>query len=128
MCPGATHGRCRRCEGNQGSGMGTKMQQHQEQQRLRIARAVEMAQGSQGGRTSVDAIQMEPEMPHSQIPFSIVEHVLQFPIPLSMPYFFSPSPLFPPMSSSAHLSFPQLNTPMQSTQPSYPMLYYSSPY
>jgi hypothetical protein len=87
-----------------------------------------MAQGSQGGGTSVDTIPTEHEVPNSQIPSSIPKPVHHFPAPHNIPFYFSTSPGFPPMTSTAHLSFPQLNTPMQSTQPSHPMLHYHSPY
>jgi hypothetical protein len=105
-----------------------KALERQKQQRLRIARAAEMAQGSQGGGTSANTIGKEPEVIHSQIHSSIPEHPAHFLPPQNIPYFFSPSPGFSPMPSSTHLSFPQLNTPMQSTQPSHPILQYSSPF
>jgi hypothetical protein len=50
-----------------------------------------------------------------------------FCIPKSPLFLLSP-PTFPPMTSSGHLSFQQLNTAMQSTQPSHPMLHFSSPF
>jgi hypothetical protein len=100
----------------------------QEQQHLWIARVAEMAQGSQGGRTRVDTIATEPQVLPTQIPSSIPEHAPQFPPSQNHSYFFSPPTGFLPMSSSAHLFFPHLNTPMLSTQPLHPMLQYSSPF
>ena len=55
-----------------------KALQRQEQQRLWIARAGEMARGSQGGKMSEDAIPIEHEVPNFQIPSSISEQVHYF--------------------------------------------------
>jgi hypothetical protein len=103
-----------------------KALERQEQQRLRAARAAEMAQGCQGGGSNEDTIGGEPEVHRTHIASSIPEQFPQFPAPQNIPYFFSASPTFPPMTSSAHLSFQQLNTHMQSMQPSHPMLQFSS--
>jgi hypothetical protein len=105
-----------------------KALERQEQQRLWATRAAEMAQGCQGGRSSEDTIAREPEVPRAHISSSIREQFPHFPAPQNIPYFFSASPAFPPMTSSPHLSFQQLNTPMQSTQPSHPILQFSSPF
>jgi hypothetical protein len=67
-----------------------KATERQEQQRFRIARAAEMEHRSQGGGTGVDTIATELEVLPTQIPSSIPEHVLQFPTPQNIPYFFSP--------------------------------------
>jgi hypothetical protein len=98
----------------------------QEQLRLWAVRAAEMAQGCQGGLRSVEAVAMELEVPHPNTSSSIPEHFTPFCTPQNLLFFFSSSPTFPPMPSLGPLSFQQLNTPMQSTQPSHPILQYSS--
>jgi hypothetical protein len=90
-------------------------------------RAVEMAQRGQSGRKSIGTIAIKPEVPCTNISSSIPEHFPYFPAPQNLPYF-SSSHGFPPMTSLAHLSFQQLNIPMQSIQPSHPMLHFSSPF
>jgi hypothetical protein len=105
-----------------------KALERQEQQRLRVARAAEMVQGRQGGRRIEVAIVGEPEVPRAHIFSSIPEQFPHFHTPQNIPYFFSAFPEFLPMTSSVHLSFQQLNTPMQSTQPLHLMLQFSSPF
>jgi hypothetical protein len=97
------------------------------QQRLRAARAAEMAQGSQGGGRSVDGSPTDPQVLPTHISSSTIEDFHHFPAAENIPYFFSPFTFFP-MSSSAHLSFQQLNSLMQSLQPSHPMLQFTSPF
>jgi hypothetical protein len=92
-----------------------KALERQEQQRLQAARAAKMAHGRQGGKRSEDAIAGEPKVPRTHISSSISGTPKH-------PYFFSASHGFPPMTSSADLSFPQLNTPMQSMQPAHLIL------
>jgi hypothetical protein len=91
-------------------------------------RAAEMAQGGQGGKGSGSNVSVEPEVPCTNIPSSIPPHLPHIPASQNLPYFFSSPPTFLPMSSNGHLSFQQLNTPMQSKQPSHPMLHFSSPF
>jgi hypothetical protein len=105
-----------------------KIVELQEQQHIRAARAMEMAQGGQGGSKSVDAIAMELEVPPLNTSSSILEQFPYFPAPQNLPYFLSSSVAFPPMTSPAHLSFQQLNTPMQSTQPSHQLVHISTPF
>jgi hypothetical protein len=105
-----------------------KAVEQQERQHLRAVRAAEMAQGCQGGLRSVEAIVMEPEVPHPNTSSSIPEHFIHFCTPPNLPFFFSSSPTFPRMPSPSPLSFQQLNIPMQSTQPLHPILQYSSPF
>jgi hypothetical protein len=104
-----------------------KMAERQEQQRLWAARAVEMAQGGQGHSRSVNTTTTDPEVPSPNTSSSIPEHFPHFSTPQNLPYFFSSSTAFPP-ASPAHLSFQQLNTPMQSTPPSYPMVHFFTPF
>jgi hypothetical protein len=99
-----------------------KASERQDQQGLRTARAAEMAQGKQGTGRSVGSSPTEPQVPPTHISSSNVEDFHNFPTTGNIPYFFSPSPTFSPMSFSAHLSFQQLNSPMQSMQSSHPML------
>jgi hypothetical protein len=105
-----------------------KASKRQEQQQLRAARAVEMAQGSQGGRRSMGSSPTKPQVPPTHISSSTAKDFHHFPAVENIPYFISPSPTFPPMSSSAHLSFQQLNNHVQSMQPPHPMLQFSSPF
>jgi hypothetical protein len=103
-----------------------KAAKRQEQQHLRAARVAEIAEGGQGGRGSMDTVPTGVEpwrcLPQTfPLQFQSALYIFQHP----KTSIFS-SHLLPP--SPAHLSFQQLNTPMQSTQPSHPMLYFSFPF